>query len=122
MLAWGRAIVSPILPDRARHALRPLLGARPARRPWILPAFAARTALEDRLRARAAPAFPDARAAEIHRAANSLAQVLGDEMEDRAAHAAGVDQRHPFYDRRVAEFGLALPGHPALRPAARSKW
>ena len=30
-------------------------------------------------------------------------------MEDRAAHAAGIAQRHPFYDRRVAEFGLALP-------------
>jgi hypothetical protein len=39
----------------------------------------------------------------------SLERMLGDEMEDRAAQAIGVDQRHPFYDRRIAEFGLALP-------------
>jgi hypothetical protein len=38
-----------------------------------------------------------------------LGQYLGDELEDRAAQAAGITQRHPFYDRRVAEFGLALP-------------
>jgi asparagine synthase (glutamine-hydrolysing) len=30
-------------------------------------------------------------------------------MEERAAATAGIDQRHPFLDRRIAEFGLALP-------------
>ena len=50
----------------------------------------------------------------------SLVQVLGDEMEERAAHAVGVEQRHPFYDRRVAEFGLALPA-PQRCAAARSR-
>ena len=41
--------------------------------------------------------------------ATGLGQILGDEMEDRAAHAAGIVQRHPFCDRRVAELGLSLP-------------
>ena len=45
----------------------------------------------------------------MYRIATSLVQVLGDEMEERAASAVGLTQRHPFYDRRVAEFGLALP-------------
>jgi asparagine synthase (glutamine-hydrolysing) len=35
--------------------------------------------------------------------------VIGDELEDRAAAFTGIDQRHPFNDRRVAEFGFALP-------------
>ena len=39
----------------------------------------------------------------------SLVQILCYEMEERAACAAGVDQSSPFYDRRVAEFGLAVP-------------
>ena len=53
--------------------------------------------------------FPTREQQDCHRSARSLGQCLGDELEDRAAHAAGIAQRHPFYDRRVAEFGLALP-------------
>ena len=109
VIAWGRAMVSPLLSERARATLRPVLGARPVRRPWIQPAFAARTSLEDRLRRRADLPFPTREQQNIHRGVTSLVQILGDEMEERAASAAGVDQRCPFYDRRVAEFGLALP-------------
>ena len=108
-IAWGRAIISPLLSARARATLRPVLGARPVRRPWIQPALAARTNLEDRLRRRADLPFPTREQQNIRRGVTSLVQVLGDEMEERAGRAAGVDQRHPFYDRRVAEFGLALP-------------
>jgi asparagine synthase (glutamine-hydrolysing) len=109
VIAWARAIVSPLLSVRARAALRPVLGARPVRRPWIQPAFAARASLEDRLRRRADLPFPTREQQNIHRGVTSLVQILGDEMEERAASAAGVDQRCPFYDRRVAEFGLGLP-------------
>ena len=109
VLTWGRAVVSPMLSPRARGLLRPVFGARPARRRWIQPAFAARIALDERLRPHTALPFPTREQQESHRAASSLTQVLGDEMEDRAAHAAGIAQRHPFYDRRVAELGLALP-------------
>ena len=109
MFAWSRAMVSPMLSERARDRLRPIFGARRVRRPWIQPKFAARTTLEERLRTRASVQFPTREQQAIHRVATCLVQLLGDEMEDRAAQAAGVDQRHPFYDRRVAEFGLALP-------------
>jgi asparagine synthase (glutamine-hydrolysing) len=109
VLAWGRATVSSVMPEGARDFLRPLFGTRPPRRSWIPPAFASRIALDDRLRPRPALPFPTREQQESHRAASSLVQVLGDEMEDRAAHASGIAQRHPFYDRRVAEFGLALP-------------
>ena len=108
-IAWVRAMIGSALPERVRAHLRPAFGARPGMRPWIRPNFAARTALADRLRSRPELSFPTAEQQEIHRCATSLIQLLGDEMEDRAAHAAGIVQRHPFYDRRVAEFGLALP-------------
>jgi asparagine synthase (glutamine-hydrolysing) len=109
LLSWSRAIVGPLLPGRAREALRPLLGARPPRRPWIRADFARRIGLEDRLRPAPSLSFPTRAQQEMHAVAASLGQILGDEMEDRAAHAAGIVQRHPFCDRRVADLGLALP-------------
>ena len=109
VVAWGRALVSPVLSDQARERLRPILGARPRRLSWLRPAFAARVALDERLRPRPALPFPTREQQESHRAVSSLTQILGDEVEDRAAHAFGIAQRHPFYDRRVAELGLALP-------------
>jgi asparagine synthase (glutamine-hydrolysing) len=109
VVAWGRAIVSPVLSDRTRRRLRPVLGARPVRRPWIRPELASRVALADRLRPRAVLSFPTREQQQTHRAATSLVRILGDELEHRSAQASGIDQRHPFYDRRVAEYGLALP-------------
>jgi len=109
VVAWGRAMISPVLSHRVRGLLRPVVGARPPRRRWIRPEFVSRVALEDRLRPRPALPFATLEQRESHRSATSLTQILGDEVEDRTAHASGIDQRHPFYDRRVAEYGLALP-------------
>ena len=109
----ARAIVSPLLSDRVRQFLRPMFGARPASRPWIRAEFASGIGLEDRLLARTIPTYPTREQRDIYAIVRGLPQILGDEIEDRAAHAAGVVQRHPFYDRRVVEFGFALP--PAQR-------
>jgi asparagine synthase (glutamine-hydrolysing) len=90
------------------RVLRPLLGVR-SRQPWIRPEFARRVGLADRLRPPPRGSFPTREQEDMYRVATSLVQVLGDEMEERAASASGIMQRHPFYDRRVAEFGFALP-------------
>jgi len=108
-LGSARSLVNPWLSDRARRLLKPVFGSRPASRPWIRPELARAVSLEDRLRASRTPPFPTREQREMVAMATGLSQVLGDEMEDRAAHAAGIDQRCPFYDRRVAELGLALP-------------
>jgi asparagine synthase (glutamine-hydrolysing) len=113
ILGAARAAISPLLSDRVRSFLRPVFGGRPARRSWIRPEFARRVGVEDRLLARLVPSFPTREQREIYAIVRGLPQVLGDEIEDRAAHAAGVTQRHPFYDRRVVDFGFALP--PAQR-------
>jgi asparagine synthase (glutamine-hydrolysing) len=109
LLAWTRAVAAPRLPERVRNVVRPLLGARPPRRPWLQNEFARSVGLDDRLRPARSLSFPTREQQEMHAVATGLGQILGDEMEDRAAHAAGILQRHPFCDRRVAEFGLALP-------------
>jgi len=104
-----RAAVAPVLPRAARAVLRPVAGSRRPSYDWIRPEFAARVGLTDRLRRPAARAWRTLVQGEIHKVANSPQQLVGDEREDRAAAAAGIDQRHPFNDRRLAEFGFALP-------------
>ena len=109
VLACGRAMVDPFLTDRARRLLRPIFGARAPRRTWIRSDFARRVGLEDRLRIQPPAPFPTREQQEIHKFVTSLPLVLAGEMEDRVGYVAGIEHRHPFYDRRVAEFALALP-------------
>ena len=105
----ARTAVAPLLPAALKTALRPIAGSPPPRYEWIREEFAERVALSDRRRERDGPEFPTLVQRDMYRLLHGAVQAIGDEQEDRAAHAAGVDQRHPFYDRRVAEFGLALP-------------
>ena len=63
VLAWGRALVGPVLPDRARRLLRPMLGARPLRRPWIRPSFAQAGLARGPAPSSSGAPVPDARAA-----------------------------------------------------------
>jgi asparagine synthase (glutamine-hydrolysing) len=109
IIRWAREVVSRQLPARARDVLRPVFGAAVPRHPWIQSGFARRVGLHDRLRPRSNSRFPTREQQRIYESMTSLVKLLGDEMEERDAQAIGVDQRHPFYDRRVAEFGLALP-------------
>jgi asparagine synthase (glutamine-hydrolysing) len=104
-----RIAVSPLLPRVIRAALRPVAGGRRPVYPWIRPEFAARVALRDRLR----PAAPAACRTLVQRETRAqirmFEQVLGSELDDRGASAAGLDVRHPFNDRRLMEFAFALP-------------
>lgn len=104
-----RAVIAPLLPPAGRAMLRPLFGTRPPAYPWIRPEFAARVGLHERLRPPVAVRSRTLVQTQMRAVANSAQQVIGDELEDRAAAAAGLDQRHPFNDRRLAEFGFALP-------------
>ena len=85
MIAWGRAIVSPLLSERARATA----STRPRRASGSAAVDSAgvRRAnhLDDRLRPRADVPFPTREQQNIHRGVTSLVQLLGDEMEERAA-------------------------------------
>lgn len=104
-----RTAVAPLVPPVTRRVLRSLRGAAQPRFDWIRPAFAARVGLHDRLRWPGLPRCRTLVQSQIYLFANALQQTLGEELEDRATCAAGVVSSNPFYDRRLAEFGFALP-------------
>jgi asparagine synthase (glutamine-hydrolysing) len=102
----ARAAVASLLPAAVRRGIR----QRRSRRAfdWIRQDFATRVDLHERLAAPPSPRFDTAEQARIYAVTQSAVQVIADEAEDRAAHAAGIDQRHPFCDRRIAEYGFRL--------------
>jgi asparagine synthase (glutamine-hydrolysing) len=104
-----RTAIGPLLSPAARAVLRPLAGTRPRTYDWIRPEFAARVSLRERVRPPAPRRCRSHVQSAIRMLANSAQQVMGDELEDRAAAAASLEQRHPFNDRRLAEFAFALP-------------
>ena len=101
----------PVVPERFKSVVR---AARPSRRKgcpaWMNPEFAEATAIVDRVRttldrdpgesfSRAHVRSVLARATDVHYF----------ELAERSAARIGVDERHPFYDRRVIEFAIGLP-------------
>lgn len=108
-LGLARGAVGPLLPAWARRILRPVAGGPPLRHDWIPEPFATRVALRDRVAPRPRPRSSSRAQGEVYRMATGLQRLLADEYEQRTSRGAGLDQRHPFYDRRVAEFALALP-------------
>jgi asparagine synthase (glutamine-hydrolysing) len=104
-----RTAAGPLLPAPARAMLRPFFGGpRPAYE-WIRGDFAARVALADRLRWRGLPRSRTLVQSEMRMLAGLLMQTAGEELEDRANSIAKVENGNPFYDRRLVEFGFALP-------------
>ncbi|MGE3177919.1 MAG: asparagine synthase-related protein, partial [Vicinamibacterales bacterium] len=110
-----------LVPTPVRRAVRPVartLGWGTQVPPWIDAAFARRTGLLDRL---SAPLGPDDGALPSRVAVCGLfesgwtARLL--EAGDRAAADYGIELRHPFFDRRLVEFAVALPERQRWRGA-----
>jgi asparagine synthase (glutamine-hydrolysing) len=106
----GRAAVAPLLPQPLRTLIR-RLRRRPPEFDWLCPEFRRRTRIADRIRAEPLEGFRSAEQAAIYSVATCVSSMIGYEVDERLASMAGVEQRHPFNDRRVAEFALALPAH-----------
>jgi len=98
-------LLAPPLQRVVRAALR--LGRTPR---WIEPRFAARIGLADRLsRHRDPVAFPSHEQADIWHEVTSGMLVYSLETTARSIARFGIEHAHPFHDRRIVEFGLALP-------------
>ena len=99
----------PLVPNRVQKSLEGAL-QRNRTPDWIDPAFARRAGLAGRLRQRpAAPVMRTFAQQDLHDVLNSGWRIHALEMENRAASSAGIEHRHPFSDRRILEFALALP-------------
>lgn len=106
--------VQPLLPEPLRRLHRRLQG----RTPW--PAWMPnRTALaldlEQRLFCAPRAHFADRARAARHAALTHSATFHAVRSYQAAGRRVGVDVRHPFFDRRVAEFSFAIPDDLWLR-------
>jgi asparagine synthase (glutamine-hydrolysing) len=99
----------PMLPAPAQRRVSRLL-RRPRFAPWIGAAFAERIDLAGRIAQRVAdPGFTTYAQYDMYRVGFDAWDTHGFELLDRSSMPYGIETRHPFYDRRLIEFGLALP-------------
>jgi len=114
-----RYAVWPMLPLRLR-----MLGRRLRKRPifpdFIDPAFARRIALSDRLQAeqRRPPGMSFGQFA-LYESFTSGWVAHGVDIFDRSTAWFGVEERHPFHDRRLYEFLMAIPDEQRARDSRR---
>ncbi len=114
-LVWSGVL--PLVPYRLKAALRPWL-RRPAEPPaLVVPAFAARTKLMDRLSAR--QLWPRCRSfaqRDLLRCYSSGWLPYALEMDARWTAGFRLEGRNPFLDRRILEFAFAIPDNQRFRP------
>ena len=109
----------PLLPRAARRRIKILIGRDGVPR-WIRRDFARRIALADRLYPLAPDQpFPTVAQRTIYRDMTSGASIHCIEDEERSAAEFGLEIRYPYADRRVMEFGLAIPEELRWRDGTR---
>jgi asparagine synthase (glutamine-hydrolysing) len=108
--------LAPLEPTALRKWRQRSFSAKPALNPILNPDFSQRINLENRLKILKKNSFRPAQTArESHfRGITSGLNTLAMEVADAAAGAFNVELRHPFFDKRLAEFCLALPGNQKL--------
>ena len=104
-----KGYVWPLAPRLFQRLVRRCLN-RPESPKWIDSRFAARTDLAERLR-RETKAPPSASFAQraMYSALTDGFSVHAQEVGERNAAWLGLEIRHPLCDRRIVEFGLAIP-------------
>jgi asparagine synthase (glutamine-hydrolysing) len=111
-----RTTVVAFMPEGVKNLFR-TMRAGPVTPPWITSSLAQRVNLDERMRAafRRVPgvAHPVVRES-LARLTSGDAAFVRDAL-DRMAVPAGLELRHPFFDRRVVEFLVSLPDHFRLR-------
>jgi len=116
--AVSQRFVPPVVRRVVNARREPRDFRRLLRHQCIDPAFAARVDLRGRLRARSASVDAGKRARpgdEASTTIRSATTTAGVERYGRAAARQGIEARHPFLDRRLAEYCAWLPMHLRLR-------
>lgn len=102
----------PLLPRAAQRVIKwALMGERDGVPRWIDPQFARRIQLSERLRKKqtARHRFSSFVQRDLSLYLTSGWSSLQRELSDRYGSWFGLEYRHPFLDRRVIEYALALP-------------
>lgn len=99
-----RPLIPHVLKSVANHVMAEDIPS------WVSSGFATDVRLRDRLKRRGKPPhFPTIAQQRMHASLEDGSGVVGMEMDDREDAYLGIERRHPFCDRRLIEFGLALP-------------
>jgi asparagine synthase (glutamine-hydrolysing) len=118
-----QVFVRPLLPAPAQALARRALG-RPQPSPlppWLPPATARRLDVEERFLAGTGRRFRNPALQARYDALVRTATLNSVRSYRLVGRAAGVDVRHPFFDRRLAEFSFAIPDDLWLRDSY-PKW
>ena len=115
----GHYAIAPVLPGVLRKTIRSArqaLAPPPEALEWIDKAFAHRTNIYERLREGMNLGQPIRSSKTwLRMQLEDGGQVHGTEIEDRATARFGIEQRHPFGDRRIIELSFGLPEDQRLR-------
>jgi asparagine synthase (glutamine-hydrolysing) len=124
LLSWrglstlGHFAIAPVLPESLRKTIRrakKALVPQDATLGWMDSAFAQRTKIHERLEGMNSEVSIRSSKAWLRIQLDDGGQLHGAELEDRAAARFGIEQRHPFADRRMIELSLGLPENQRLR-------
>ena len=109
----------PLFPNVVRRmtsSVRRAIGRRPEIPDWIRGDFARRINLVDRLRADSTGGAPLRSSKEwLRLLLEHGGRVQQTEVEDRTDASFGMEQRHPFTNRRMIELSFSLPENQRLR-------
>ena len=99
----------PLLPQHVQRLVRGIRGADeiPA---WLTPQFTQDIQLAERIhRPTVRRPFASFAQSALYRTLLDGGGIHSLEMEERGASQYGIEQRHPFHDRRLIEFAFAIP-------------
>ena len=100
----------PLLPSHVRRTGKRLFTNGTRLPDSISERFASRIRLRERLRrSEDRSKFSSYAQRRMYRLVTDGAEVQPNEVMERASARLGIEDRHPFHDRRVAEFALAIP-------------
>lgn len=107
-----RTVLRPLLPAAVLRGLRRLRRREPAAAlpEWMAPDFARRTNLAERLAAEGPRRFASPARQKIYETAACLGITMASmSWYDATAARYGLEARHPYTDRRLVEFVVAVP-------------
>ncbi len=109
----------PLIPRSCRNLGRQLLG-RTNRPGWVSPTLWTRTQMQERINlASYSPRGCGHAQQDLFRSTTHGGGIHGIELDERAALSFGLESRHPFNDRRLIEFSLALPEEQRWRDGSK---
>jgi len=102
--------LGPLIPDNILRGVRSLANRSNTTPAWIDPAFSRSICLSERVRQSVDwHRFSSYAQGDKYTSSTRGFETHTIEMEERSVSNFGIELRHPFHDRRVLEFGMAIP-------------